>query len=181
MRRVAIVGSPGSGKSTLARAMAARLGLRHVELDALHHQAGWTPLSVPDFRAAVAAAIADDGWIVDGNYRPVEDLVHGSADTIVFLDLPRWQVTQRVLWRSIRRGITREELWNGNRESLRNLMHRDPEVNVVAWTWHHQPKYRELYGGFIESGHWQHADVHRLCSNRDIAGFLDATPVSRPT
>ncbi|MEM8621374.1 MAG: adenylate kinase [Actinomycetota bacterium] len=181
MRKVAVVGSPGSGKSTLARQMAERLELRHVELDALHHQAGWTPRPVPDFRAAVATAIADDGWIVDGNYRPVEDLVHGKADTIVFLDLPRRQVTRRVLWRSARRGITREELWNGNRESLRNLVRRDPEVNIVAWTWHHQPKYRELYGGFIESGRWRHADVYRLRSSRDIASFLDALPVSRPT
>lgn len=124
-------------------------------------------------------ATAGDGWVVDGNYRPVQDLVQGAADTIVFLDRARWLVTTRVACRSVRRVITREELWNGNRETLRNLMSRDPERNIIVWAWQHQPKYRELYGGFIRDGYWDHADIHHLRTRSDVHSFVDALPDAR--
>ena len=41
----------------------------------------------------------------------------------------------RVVRRTLRRGLLRTELWHGNREDLRNLLDRDPEQNVVLWSW----------------------------------------------
>lgn len=40
--RVVIVGTSGAGKSTLARALAKRLGVADIELDALHWEPQWT-------------------------------------------------------------------------------------------------------------------------------------------
>lgn len=58
--------------------------------------------------------------MVDGNYRrKVGELVLSRADLVVWLDLPVSVWLPRLAWRTLRRGITREELWNGNRESLR--------------------------------------------------------------
>ena len=118
MRRVSVVGNSGSGKSTLGRALAARLGVPFVELDAIHHLPGWQPIDVPEFRKTVGAIVDGDGWVIDGNYSAVRDLVWARADTVIWFDLPRRTVIRQVLWRTIRRGVTREELWNGNRERL---------------------------------------------------------------
>lgn len=136
MRRVAVVGTSGSGKTTLARAVAAAMGVPHVELDALFHQPGWSERPAEAFREDVAEAVAADGWVVDGNYGTrLGALVLDAADTVIWLDFPRWFVTQRIVRRTVRRVVTREELWNGNREPWTNLYARDPRRNVVLWAW----------------------------------------------
>jgi ABC-type phosphonate transport system ATPase subunit len=75
VRRISVVGNSGSGKTTVAKALAARLSVRHVELDAIYHQANWTPLPTDQFRRRVADAITSDGWVVDGNYSSVRDVI----------------------------------------------------------------------------------------------------------
>ncbi|HTE18391.1 MAG TPA: AAA family ATPase, partial [Armatimonadota bacterium] len=45
-RRIVVVGSSGAGKSTMAAALSQRLGLPHIELDALRHGPNW--VEVPD-------------------------------------------------------------------------------------------------------------------------------------
>ena len=107
MRRVSIVGSPGSGKTTVSRHLADRLGVAHVELDSIFHQAGWTELAPDEFRRRVGAVVSADGWVVDGNYTTVQDLDWARADTVVWLDLPRRLVMRRVVVRTLRRALTR--------------------------------------------------------------------------
>src|SRR5262245_50276342 len=98
MRKVVVVGNSGSGKSTLARALASRLGVAYIELDALHHGPGWTRR--PTFVADVDAATLGSEWVVDGNYAAVRELLWSRADTIVWLDLSRWLTEWRVVRRS---------------------------------------------------------------------------------
>src|SRR5262249_51570773 len=84
--RGSVTGISGSGKSTFARALAERLGVPYVELDALHHGPGWSETPADEFRRRVEEAIAaaPDGWVIDGNYRQkLDDLVLGAADTLV--------------------------------------------------------------------------------------------------
>ena len=120
MQRVAIVATAsGCGKTTVGRALAAILGAPFVELDAIHWQAGWTPLDADELRRRVEPLVERDAWVVDGAYRgKLGDLVLERADTVVWLDLPRSVWLPRLVLRTLRRGLTREELWNGNRESL---------------------------------------------------------------
>jgi adenylate kinase family enzyme len=171
MERVTIVGSPGSGKSTLARQLAGALDMHHVELDALFHREGWEGTPVPAFRAAVSDALDRPRWVVDGNYRQVSDLTQGRADTIVWLDLPRWQVTWRVVRRTFARIVRRETLWNGNRESLRRALSPDPERSIIVWTWQQHPRYRSLFAAQADDGSWAHAEVVRLRSSAQVRSF----------
>ena len=174
MRRVTIVGGSGSGKSTLAAAVAERLDAPVVELDALFHGPDWTPTPTPEFRRRVTEHLDGDRWVVAGNYSVVMDLTQGRADTIVWLDLPRWLVTWRVARRSIRRATRREELWNGNRERWRNLVAWDPETNIIRWAWTHHAVHTARYESFSTGAFWSHADVHRLTTPAEVRAFLDA-------
>lgn len=68
-----MVGSSGSGKTTVAKVLARRLGVPHIELDALHHGPGWTVRD--DFVADIDRMSATDAWVIDGNYSAVRDLL----------------------------------------------------------------------------------------------------------
>ncbi len=130
-QRVVIVGSTGSGKTTLAHAIGLRCGLPHVELDGLHWEANWVEAPDAVFRARVAAALAGDRWVVDGNYHQVRDLIWPRADTIVWLDYAFPVVFGRLWWRTLRRIFTREPLWHDNRERIgMQFLHRD---SIFLW------------------------------------------------
>ncbi len=122
MRRIAVIASAsGNGKTTLGRELARRLDVPFVELDELVHGPGWSETPDADLRAQLAPIVASDGWVIDGTYqRKLGDLVLRQADTVVWLDMPVRIWLPRLLRRTIRRILRRQELWNGNRESLRN-------------------------------------------------------------
>jgi len=113
-----VIGTTSSGKSTLARRMSERLGLDFIELDAIHWQANWTPISLEGFRERVETGTNSPSWVVAGNYHVVRDLIWPRAEAVVWLDYSFPVVFWRLLARTIRRGWTKEELWNGNREKF---------------------------------------------------------------
>jgi hypothetical protein len=96
MHRISVVGNSGSGKTSLARSIAEALAVPHLELDAIHHQPGWTPLSDDQFRQVVSEFVAQGDWVVDGNYSLANDLVWALADTVVWLDFPRLDVIRKL-------------------------------------------------------------------------------------
>ncbi|WP_036494811.1 (d)CMP kinase [Nocardia sp. BMG111209] len=174
MQRISVVGTSGSGKSTLARNIADRLAIPYIELDAIHHQPGWTAMPEKEFRATVARRIAGDAWVVDGNYLgKLGDLVWARADTVVWFDLPRAVVMRRITGRTLRRALTRRELWNGNRESLRNMVSRDPDRSVILWAWNTHSTNRDRYLTAQNAPEYRHLRFVRLRSRRDTDEFLD--------
>jgi adenylate kinase family enzyme len=172
VQRVSVVGNSGSGKSTVARELAAALGVPYLELDSVFHQPGWEPLPEDEFRRVVEAAAAGDSWVMDGNYSAVRPLVWARADTVVWLDLPKWIVMRRVVWRTLRRAVTRQELWNGNREPLRNFLTWAPEESIISWAWHNHGKYRDRYAAAAADPACGHLTFVRLTSRRAVSRFL---------
>jgi adenylate kinase family enzyme len=172
VRRVSVVGNSGSGKSTLAMRLAATLGVPHLELDSVFHQPGWEPLPPDEFKQVVTARAEEDGWVIDGNYSAVRAVVWARADTVVWLDLPRRTVMRQVTWRTVRRALTREELWNGNREPVANFFRLDPEESVISWAWHKHGEYRDRYDAARKDPANAHLTFIRLGSRRDIDRFL---------
>jgi adenylate kinase family enzyme len=152
LKRINVKGTSGSGKSTFAAELARRLDLAYVELDALHHGPNWSEPTDEEFRARVREAMdgAPDGWVIDGNYEvKLGDTVLGAADTIVWLDLPLWLKTRRLLRRTHVRIRDRVELWSGNRERWRSVL---VGRNALLWWavrghFRHRREWPRLYAG----------------------------------
>lgn len=88
---IIIFGNSGSGKSTLAKHLSAQNDLAHLDLDTL----AWLP-SEPPQRAPLADSQrkimefveAHDGWVIEGCYTDLLELVAQHASEIIYLDLP---------------------------------------------------------------------------------------------
>jgi adenylate kinase family enzyme len=169
---VAVVGCSGSGKTRLATALAQSLGCPHVELDAIFHQPGWTPLGDDEFRRRVQGAVDAAHWVVDGNYSVVRDIVWGAADTVVWVDLPFPTVMSRVIRRTLRRVVSRTELWNGNREPWSNLWSLNPQRSIIAWSATRHRVYRARYAGAERDPRWAGLTFIRLRSQQAADQFL---------
>jgi adenylate kinase family enzyme len=129
-RRISVTGATGSGKTTLGKMIAARGGLRHIDLDELHWLPGWKEDSNENFRAKVAAATAGDGWVVTGNYSVTRDVYDDRLDTVVWLDYAFPRVFWQLLCRSFRRARDGEPICNGNVETWGKLFSRD---SIIVW------------------------------------------------
>jgi len=129
-RRIWITACTGAGKSTLATQLAARLDLRHVELDALNWEAGWQAAPTAVFRERVAKALETPAWVVDGNYGVVSDLYLEQVEMVLWLDYGFVTNMLRLLKRTVRRVARREVLWQGNRESAWRTLSAD---SILWW------------------------------------------------
>ncbi len=170
-RRIAVYGPSGSGKTTMGRNLGKLLDLPVIELDAIHHLPNWQERPEEEFRAIVTSTLDgyQGGWVCDGNYHAVREIVMPRADTIVWLRLPFHGVYWRLLTRTIVRSLRREELWNGNRESFRlAFFSRDSILlwGITHWRAHHRNFERDL-------AQYDHTDDLRvLRSPREVESFL---------
>lgn len=166
--RIAVIGPSGSGKTTLSTELATTLGLRHVEIDALHHGPNWQESAPEVLRRRVAEATEGDGWVSDGTYHQmIGELVFERVETVAWLDLP----VRRVVWRLVRRTHARRkhgtELWHGNREGPWR-----ESVRYLIWPaftrgFENRRKLPALFARHPK------VRVHRLRSERDVRSFVD--------
>ncbi len=123
------------------------------------------------FRQRVEAATAGERWIIAGNYGQVRDLVWGRADALVWLDFNLPVVLRRLTLRTVKRIVTREDLWNtGNRESLRVALGRQSIVRYALRT-HRANRLR--FAADIADRRYGHLQVHRLESPRALDQWVD--------
>ena len=96
-------------------------------------------------------------------------LVLERCDSIVWLDLPRWQVWSQVVRRTLVRIVRRDELWHGNRESLGMMLSRD---SIIWWSVRTFRKRRELYAALFADPRYADRVRVRLDSRREVDGWL---------
>lgn len=167
MKKVVVISTAsGNGKTTVGRALAEKLGVSFHELDALHHGPSWAEPTLEDFRARVEPIVESDAWMIDGAYRgKLGDLVLEGADVVVWLDLPVWVWLPRLVRRTARRVTRHEELWNGNRETLKDVVH--PQSSVVLYALGKYRQQRRTYASELAR-----FPLLRLCTQREVDDFL---------
>ena len=171
MRRVAIIASAsGNGKTTLGKALAERLGVPFVELDALVHGPNWQETSDDDLRRQIEPILGSDGWVIDGTYmRKLGTTVLDRADTVVWLDLPTRVWLPRLLRRTARRLSGRERIWNDNQESLKSAFWG--RESLFGYALIHQPIRRREWPAELAR-----YPVVRLRSTAEVEHWLEGLP-----
>jgi adenylate kinase family enzyme len=133
--RIAIIGPSGSGKSTLARQLGEKLALPVVHLDAHFWNPGWVETERDAWRETVQKLVERERWIIDGNYSSTMELRLPRAETIIFLDFPRWLCLLRVVRRWLTfRGTTRPDLPPNCPEKV--------DLAFLRWIWNYSQRSR---------------------------------------
>jgi hypothetical protein len=115
-------------------------------------------------------ALGGDAWVVDGNYSKVRDIVWSRVDTVVWLDFALPVIMGRLLWRTLRRVFSREELWSGNRERfLAQFFSRD---SLFLWALRTYWRRRREYPELLERSEHAHLRVVHLRSPGEEQAWL---------
>ena len=169
--RLVVIGVSGSGKTTFAGQIARKLFLPHIELDALYWEPDWQASPRPVFRGRVQAATAAEAWVVDGNYSQSRDIVWSRASHLVWLDYSLPRVLWRVVSRTVRRIFSQQELWSGNRESLRGSLGRDSIVWYALSNYHRR---RREYPALLAGDEFKHLTVYRFNRPQEASRWLQS-------
>jgi adenylate kinase family enzyme len=164
MKRILVIGSGGSGKSTLARRLGAATGIEVVHLDKLHWQPGWNEPEKQEWSKTVRQILKGDSWIIDGNYSGTMEMRMRTADTIIFLDLPRTVCVWRILKRVAR-------YHNTNRPDVAEGCNEKFDLKFLKWIWDYpvrtKPRVESLLNKFQDK-----IRIVRLKSSKEVENFI---------
>lgn len=104
-RRIYISGASGAGVSTLGAALAARLGVAHVDVDDYY----WYPTEPPFVQARpvlervslLRGVVAEGDWVLSGSLDGWGDEVIQGVDRVVFVDTPTALRIERIKAREL--------------------------------------------------------------------------------
>ncbi|WP_437750419.1 DNA topology modulation protein [Staphylococcus shinii] len=137
MSKIIVIGSSGSGKSTLSIELSHILEIPVYHLDKLFWKPNWV-MTTKDEQFKIQNSLLDKNeWIIDGNYTGILEERLLSADTIIFLNLPRRICYYRVFKRLLKNfGKTRIDMGKDCKERI--------NLTFLKYIWNY-PKYRKPF------------------------------------
>ncbi len=86
--KILVIGCPGAGKSTFARKLHDKTHLPLYYLDRIWHKPDKTNVSPEEFDTCLKTILAQNQWIIDGNYLRTLEMRIAACDKIFFLNYP---------------------------------------------------------------------------------------------
>ncbi|MFE2490649.1 P-loop NTPase family protein [Streptomyces mirabilis] len=162
MKKVAIVGCGGSGKSHVARVLGDVLDAPVTHLDAAFYDDEWNELPVEKFAAVQRDLVAQEKWVIDGNYNSTLQIRLEACDTVVLMDVSTLAALWGVFSRQLRHGAGHK----GN--GVHNRIH----WGVIKYVATYRRKMRPRVMAKIDQFAAGHADVVLLTSRRQTRRWL---------
>lgn len=140
--RICIIGPSNSGKSTLAAAISQKTRSPLVHLDQLYHQphSDWVPRATDEFIALHDAAIAEEHWVIEGNYSISMPQRLARATGLIVMEIS----TALSLTRYVRRCL-REPGHIGLLEGAQDSIKWSMIKHLVITTPKNRKRYQQLY------------------------------------
>lgn len=169
MKRIVIVGCSGAGKTTVAKVLGYRLGLPVIHIDQIAFQPGWVQIDNASLDRKLTRIMAKKSWILEGNYGRTMAWRISKADTVIFLDYPRWICMLRVVKRVLSHyGKTRPDMADGCAEQF--------DWGFMKWVWNYAKQDRPKTLRKVEEGGKGKRILH-LRSPMELDVFLSSLPV----
>lgn len=135
MKMAIVIGSGGSGKSAFSRALGKKLGIPVVHLDQLYWLEGWTKRPADEWLGLLGREIEKEKWIMDGNFGATREMRMSHADTVIFLDLPRYVCLFRILKRTLL-------YWKRSRPDMADGCREHFDHEFIGWVWNFRRRTR---------------------------------------
>lgn len=133
MKRVLVLGCPGSGKTYFSKRLAQKTNLPLVHIDNIYWNKDKVSCSREELINRLKPILAQEEWILDGNYHQTLELRLERCTDVFFLNLPR-EVCVRGMKERI--GVVRDDIpWVESEEDAEEL---------IEWTKDYEEKTRPI-------------------------------------
>ena len=174
MKKINVIGTTGSGKTTFSLKLSSALSIPYVQLDQLFWKPNWEESSDDEFLPKVVKVVREDAWVLDGNFSRTTEIKWQSADTVIWLDYSYFTTLKQLLYRTIQRIVSRQELWpnTNNRESFKKSFF--DKSSILLWFFQNYNKNRKKYLKAMNSNQFPHLNFVHLTSPKQAQVFLDS-------
>lgn len=125
--RIVVVGPSNAGKSTLAVALSMKIEVPVVHLDQLHHlpNTNWQKRPDEEFSQLHDEAIAQDSWVIEGNYSKLLPQRLERATGCLLITSSMWLRYFRYVKRTLKDNSARAGHLEGGQDNL--------SLDMVSW------------------------------------------------
>lgn len=158
MKKILVIGCPGSGKSTFSRKLNSITKIPLFYLDMLFHKPDKTNYSEEEFDEKLSSILAEEEWILDGNYARTLPVRLAQCDTVFWLDYPLEICTKGI---EERLGKPRVDMpW----------IETEPDEEFIEFVKNFKANYYPEMQRLIEAA--EEKEIHRFTSREEANEYL---------